>query len=123
MKKTVLFGLLVIILAFGFFGCGNKDEVEIEYPNNDAGGFTGTWAGMAFLTPATLEFSNSGWTFTIPSSYSETGNFNRVENSVTLYYIANNMNVGIAIVIDNNTIGIIFNQNSYLMGTYTMTRQ
>ncbi|MCL2129093.1 MAG: hypothetical protein FWH35_01900, partial [Treponema sp.] len=42
MKKTVFFGLLVIILTFSFIGCDNGNESN----NDDPSPYAGNWTGI-----------------------------------------------------------------------------
>jgi hypothetical protein len=76
MKKTVFFGLLVIVLAFGFIGCGDDDGDPVirEYPftgdgenyvlkiNEDEGTFELTVGGKT--SKGTAVKSGNTWTLT-----------------------------------------------------------
>ena len=126
-RINYLVGIFSIILVFGlvFFGCDNESTSTPSQPhNNDAGDFAGTWQGLVMGYTATVQISNSGWTINVPLvPFTDTGSFNRIDNTATLYSSTNGKNVGTATATSHSSIQIVLNGNSAAPGSYTMTRQ
>ena len=81
MKKILLFGLLVITLAFGLFGCDNGTT-----ENNTK--FEGIWvgiSGVALDEKASCEFIENNFTFKSDTSdYSCRGTFDFTKSEIQL---------------------------------------
>jgi hypothetical protein len=93
MKKTVLIGLVTFLLAssLAFVSCG--DDGGSSNP------FVGTWVTVSSV-PATVKFTGSDWTLTVPSlGITEKGNYSFPTSSGYLVYLQQNgANVGQAVI-------------------------
>ena len=82
MKKTVIFGLFVILQTLVFFGCGkeNNNSTLFAQPANDAQRIVGTWAAEGGGIVFTF---NANGTYTISGALVSEGNGNyMISNSI-----------------------------------------
>jgi len=94
----------------------NKSEKELD--------IIGTWQGKIEGYNATVTISNLGWTVSIPDiRVTDTGNYMRDNNTGRFTSDSNGQTIGMAEVLDKNTLRLTLNQNSIAPGTYTLTRQ
>jgi len=106
-----MLGILVVLLAFSVALIGCNREMDI----------TGTWVGNIHGNNVTAELTNVGWTFRGPG-FTDTGSFIRNGNDARLISDNAGRAVGSVSIIDKNTMSLTLNENSFVSGTFTLTR-
>ena len=133
MKKSnaFLLGMISILLIFGLLltGCGNGTENGSNNgggPGGDPGGLAGTWRGYYEGSVVTLMITNTGWTASAPSlGYFDSGTYimDGITARIISTYILSNIEVGIAVILDSNTISLTLYSFTDAPGTHMLFRQ
>jgi len=82
-------------------------------------GFIGVWGGTIMRNNVIVVSTESGWSLHIPrTGHTESGTYTMDGITANLY--SEGQNVGMAIIIDGNTVSITLNSNSFAPGTYSL---
>ena len=86
MKKTVLYGLLAIILVFGYVGCDNGNDGGQTSNDNP---FKGSWRGTIAEGPlagqvVTIIIDDTSWQYLLASNYGQKGIYTYIGNIATM---------------------------------------
>ena len=85
------------------------------------GVLAGVWRGTIGSNNVIVETTDSEWALQIPSTrMTDKGTFTM--DGITATFYSGSQNVGAAILIDDKTVNITLNSNSFAPGTYTFTR-
>jgi len=103
MKKNAFFGLLVIVLAFGFIGCDDKTET----PNGGEDAFAGTWLGTnGYSVPVKIIANDGHWKEWLNDNIEILrGTYTVSGNNVSMKYVEIN-----TIIFDSGNSWVFFSQ-------------
>jgi hypothetical protein len=95
------------------------------YSRENAAAIYGTWGGTIQGYSATVTIGISGWTLSVPGmDFTDNGTFSmNNSNTASLYSIKYDIDGGIAVIINSNTISITLNADTIAPGVYILTRQ
>ena len=104
-----LFGIIALLAVIGFSmaGCKNDDDGG----GGGSGGLSGTWKGNVAGLTATVTITSSGWTMSAPG-FSDSGTYIMDGITARLRSTVYNLETGIAVLLDSNTISVTLNSNS-----------
>jgi len=110
--KKIWLGMAAMILSLGLVlvGCNIGSDIS------------GTWKGNIGGYNATVTISKIGWSMSIPGYFTDTGTYMRDGNTGRFTSDNGGRTIGIGERLDAKTIKITLNANSFVQGTYTLTR-
>jgi hypothetical protein len=127
MKKQSVFSiLLVCLLAFGLVLISCDDTVNGGSNQGDIQDqMAGTWAGTISGYNCSIVLIGSGWTFYMQGKLEDAGTYTMMPDgkTATLYSTTGRCDIGIAVVINSNTMNLTLNTNTNMPGTYIFTRR
>ena len=103
-----------MVLAFGLILVGCNRETDI----------VGTWAGNIQGENVTVEITRIGWSFTVPAfGFADTGTYVRDGDVGRLISDTTGSPIGMAQLLDRNSLSLILNERSIAPGTHRLSRQ
>jgi hypothetical protein len=123
MKRQSVFSILLMcLMTLGMVSCegtvnGSQGDIQDQ--------MAGTWAGTMLGYNCTIVLIGSGWTFYVQGDVEDAGTYSTMPDgkTATLYSTTGRCEIGIAVVINSNTMNLILNTNTNMPGTYTFTRR
>jgi hypothetical protein len=122
MKKNMFFfmGMLAVLLVLGLALTGCPAEAD----EGDSNPFVGNWSGTASISgqsaSATINVTDSAWTFSCPgAAMSESGTYTRSGSTATLTQTGTTFGTA---VVSGGTLIVTITSGDYAGGTGTFTK-
>jgi hypothetical protein len=124
MGKKVLF--CFVLLLFLFVGCEDLfHPADSDDNGSKKGGIAGTWEGVIDNRLIRVIITSSSWILS-DNSYGEIDRGTYTLNGISAELRSTNYNniiIGMAVLLDSDTIRITLNSNSFSPGAYTLYRE
>jgi hypothetical protein len=124
-NKVFLAGIFGFMLVFGVVltGCDNGTTSNGNTGNNGGGGLSGNWGGTVKGQYVSVSITSNGWSLET-AGFSDYGTYSMDGITARLRSSQYNVETGIAVLLDSNTISVTLNSNSIAPGaTYRLTRE